>query len=888
MPPPDAEKMIALLTHSDMAVVRQGLELLQTLNDEALLHALADGNHIDASGQLTPAAWLSRGRRRTRARDRARDQYIALRLLRWSGRLQDVSALRLYRDLTGMLPLTDLGGLRTLTLFNIELADLTTLGVPRTLSALTLDNCAALSSLTGMGRLRKLTLRQCNALTALPDEVAHLHELVIQGCDRLDDLRPLQGAAVQALKLHRDPISLSLVAALPALRTLELSAFRALEDIEAIESCAALTALQLTWRRAPPPTERAAILDHLSALPRLRTLSLMRAAGLGDLSFFRGCDALTAVELWDCEVDDLSGLTTLPALQSIRVSQVQAHTPLRALDGCASLTELHLWRCQMGSLNGIEAFPALSRLTLRKVEIEDLSALHQMAHTLKITFKPAVMAPLLTLCGSPAIEQLSLGGVTFDDFSVLRSLPRLRSLSLAQCQVNDWSALADFPALRHLHLNDMGGITDLTSLPPCPRLQTLRIDGRWLASMNGLEQQIGLEALFFSRTSGHRRLQAMHALPNLAKVTWREPDTSALEALATLPQLKTLELDGIPDPLDLSVLSRCTGLQTLTLAQLSRKTLQPLQPPPALKLLRCLDLNDLSSLSSEAVTSLQMVSCALTSLAGLQNWSDLETLAIIDSCPPGPLNALRHLPRLQTLSLNEDFDRTDLIDIIEAAPQLRELSLSTCGIQTLRGLNRLTALETLRLTDCSHLSDLDALAGCSQLADIELREMPAVALDGLHRTPALRALRLVSDPELIDLRIAAQLEGLEQLAVVHCGLTSLAGLQTNQTLQTLHLIDCVQLQDLSALSQCESLTTLSLQNVNVRDLGALPQNLVALQLTHCWNIGDLMARLHDTAIRTLSVRGCMLPDVDAVQRLADVATLRVEDCWPQSHGSSRI
>nr|BBH85808.1 hypothetical protein KTC_05590 [Thermosporothrix sp. COM3] len=283
----------------------------------------------------------------------------------------------------------------------------------------------------------------------------------------------------------------------------------------------------------------------------------------------------------------------------------------------------------------VPIFGATPRLLLRDLS-GSLSGLQYLSHLaqLKIYESPELTS-IQALHGHPNLRQVQLVGCPrLRDATIFTTLPRLELLDLARCPgLYDIDVLACLSP--HIELN-----------------------------------------LWFSRS-----LKGLHRLSGLTELSCDALEDAA--ELAQLPGLKRLFLDGysysdgthMPRPRNLHVLSTLSGLESLTLRDLTLDTLAVLAPLTRLK-------------------ELHLYGCQpFTDLSPLTALSELETLSITDSLIED-IRPLAELPRLRklSLSLNTRIKRLDML------PHVETLDISGCtnlDLQALQAVLRSSSLKEL-------------------------------------------------------------------------------------------------------------------------------------------------------------------------------------------------
>ncbi len=203
--------------------------------------------------------------------------------------------------------------------------------------------------------------------------------------------------------------------------------------------------------------------DDLSVLPRLRALKTLNldANGIRDISPLRGM-SLTSLRLVMNEVEDISDLASLTDLVSLDLSSNPV-TDFTSLAGLIALEELVLEGCQIADVSVLGTLTGLTFLSLNSNEIDDISPLSGLTSLVHLDLRHNELTTLSALTGFQHLETLALIGNAVDDLSVLSTMPSLEVLALQQNQISDLSPLADLVHLEHVLLED-NAIGDLSAL----------------------------------------------------------------------------------------------------------------------------------------------------------------------------------------------------------------------------------------------------------------------------------------------------------------------------------------------------------------------------------------------------------------------------------------
>jgi Leucine-rich repeat (LRR) protein len=213
------------------------------------------------------------------------------------------------------------------------------------------------------------------------------------------------------------------------------------------------------------------------------------------------------------------------------------------------------------------------------------------------------------------------------------------------------------------------------------------------------------------------------------------------------------------------------------------------------------------------------------------------------------------LARLHKLDLS-GCQQLKAISNLAPATSLRELNLAHSPVESLRGLEKLVALETLDVTDI-HTKDLSILRQCPRLvtlsADGDITTLESI----IHAAaPSLVDCRLHIDRPVraLDSRSLSCLRRSTVLKFSDLDKASLQGLEEMPSLVHLDLAYS-RVDDVRSLAGCRALKELKLTRSSVMDMGIIGLEQIAtlevLNLAGCGQITSVTSLRHCTALREL-------------------------------------
>jgi Leucine-rich repeat (LRR) protein len=245
----------------------------------------------------------------------------------------------------------------------------------------------------------------------------------------------------------------------------------------------------------------------------------------------------------------------------------------------------------------------------------------------------------------------------------------------------------------------------------------------------------------------------------------------------------------------------------------------------------------------------------------------------------GPL-----LARLHKLDLSR-CEQLKAISNLAPATSLRELDLMSSSVESLQGLEKLVALETLDVTYIG-TTDLSILRQCPRLVTLTAKG-DITALEGvIHAAaPSLVDCRLRIDGTVraLDSRFLSCLRRSTVLMFIDLDKASLKGLAEIPSLEQLDLSH-TGVDNVRSLAGCRALRKLMLQGSVVLDVGIMGLERIAtleeLNLSFCEHITSVTSLRHCAALRELFLGGTRVTDagIAGLECIAMLTKLSLANC----------
>ena len=267
------------------------------------------------------------------------------------------------------------------------------------------------------------------------------------------------------------------------------------------------------------------------------------------------------------------------------------------------------------------------------------------------------------------------------------------------------------------------------------------------------------------------------------------------------------------------------------------------------------------------ITELEVPTDAIT-LEDLGYLTYLETLTV-SGRNMSNLQDFADLSHLKKLDLSGCRFPSEGLATIASLPQLKELTISNCGLSTLSGLEQAKGLEILDASN-NTIRNLDPIAGLSELTELYLQHNAVTELTVVGRLSNLTAL----DVSYNALSSIAPLSGNVRMTKLYATNNQISDVSTASSLPILEelRLDYNSLSDLSGLSGCTSLKSLTISNNQVSDLAALTGLSAIEKLDFSYNsVSELPEFSSSSAMQVIDGSYNALENIDAIAHMADIS-----------------
>jgi len=426
--------------------------------------------------------------------------------------------------------------------------------------------------------------------------------------------------------------------------SLDLSNFRALEDLEGLQSMAKLKTLDISDCSSLKNVD---VLKNLVNLEDINFDSLYSLESLENLKY-----SGTELSLWGMgALKNLDGVQNMHQLESVTIASKNI-SDISALKGMKSLKEIVIRGCDnLISLSGIESLPSLEFLDIDSEVINSLSDLKDLKNLDRVHIECDKLLNLKGLEEAPNINELNVTSKGLEDISNIKSLTKLKNLDLSEC-----SSIESLSGLEKLNLLESLKVTD------CSKLNSL--DGVPNSDVYVLNKRFGSGVEV--NLSGCTSLKDIRALKGASKIDWF--DIEGCNSIRKTEGLEKIEIDYLI----------CGGSDTSLL----------------------------QSLNSLNIKTLSLQGVQMTSFEGVKEWPSVKTLEIHSASFQNLLGIGAFL-NITSLVLKTSVGTIQNLIGVESLKYLEELDLSECNtLQDVYALSELPNLFKLNMDECPNVEPL--------------------------------------------------------------------------------------------------------------------------------------------------------------------------------------
>ncbi len=281
--------------------------------------------------------------------------------------------------------------------------------------------------------------------------------------------------------------------------------------------------------------------EKLSNFPWLKSLELDGLTGCIDLNWIKTLKKLESISISADKIINWDVLSTLPVLKKIELGYQEDKINLSFLKGCKAITELNL-RCCGGKVDDFSAIATLSKLKRldlhghkknekeltsvgKAVNLEDLclnyftgKSINFISKCKKLKRLDCGLAENLTnisaVARMPLLEDVDFGRTKVTDFRPLTKCKKLKIVRLEESIITNLSPLAACKSLISLNLTG-SSIINLSPVAKMKNLESIYLEDTKVTNLKPLHKCKKLEYAYLSKTVPQTEIDALKkALPN--------------------------------------------------------------------------------------------------------------------------------------------------------------------------------------------------------------------------------------------------------------------------------------------------------------------------------------------------------------------------------------
>jgi len=477
----------------------------------------------------------------------------------------------------------------------------------------------------------------------------------------------------------------------------------------------------------------------------------------------------------------------------------------------------------------------------------------------------------------PQIERLFLFNMDSIDISYISNLKNLKQLCINELNLSFlakyktlkkleiWSsyddyfqnidALSKLTNLEYLYLNGYDG-DNVDALSSLNKIESLTLCNYTGTNIDGISHLINLEDLLISDYQG-KSLLSLEKLTNLKKLSLiNMSNVTDITPISNLINIESLRLDELEKVINIDAIGSMDKLEYLRLYNMSN-----IRNSNAL-----INLSNLKEVYIEGsvfnlqpislARSIEIISCGYTTIKNIESISNLTklkylTLHLGEDCEFENVDWLSNLVNLETLSINNDINITDL-SCLEELKHLEHLSIygNNPNLKILKSLDTLETL-TIRINDNR---DFKFIADMNNLIELSI----TYGGNFPNLIGKLKSLRKITIREgngaIINLEPLFDLENLVSLSIPWIEYMK------------------VDLSPIGKMTQLEELLIDCNNSTELPDLSGL-NSLRKLEIYQSYDILNFESIWENTSVEYLYIRDSSLDNISSIVNMPDLKNI---------------
>jgi Leucine-rich repeat (LRR) protein len=355
---------------------------------------------------------------------------------------------------------------------------------------------------------------------------------------------------------------------LPALKDV-LESLRCWDKCEAVTDLSPVATLENLTHLELRDMENLTDLSPIPKLKKLETLMLYSAKNLTDLTPLGELKGLKKLELYNAKkITDFSPLANLSELQRLYLGllnypDLEFLTPLNNLERLQFVAEPE----DITDISPLAGKTQLKELHFNKADVTDLSPLKDAKNLEKLELSGTKVSDLSVLKELKKLTSLDLGYIQSEsvDLEPVGELSELTYIDLTNSTSPDYSPLARCTKLERIEAANKSGFNSLDVIKALPHLKYLNLGANQnISEWSALAEMTSLEDLYLRKTS-FSDLNLLAKMNHLDSLSISECTVKNAAAIATLPKLRYLNIDGTQGIDDITIFKNLAQIDRLNL-----------------------------------------------------------------------------------------------------------------------------------------------------------------------------------------------------------------------------------------------------------------------------------------------------------------------------------
>jgi hypothetical protein len=232
--------------------------------------------------------------------------------------------------------------------------------------------------------------------------------------------------------------------------------------------------------------------------------------------------------------------------------QITDLEPIRGL--VQEVTTISLNSCQITNIDVLADAGKLQHLSLTRTYISDVEPLGKLTSLIGCGIAYTNVADLGPFRAHANLKMLDASITPTKDLTPLANLRELEALWLIGCPISKIDEIADLPKLNTLYV-DHTHLTDISAVSSLKSLQNLDFSSTGVSDLSPITALKGLESLDCSQCPV-TEISSLAQVRSLQSVNLSQTQVRDLRPLCDLPNLKKIQVVGVPAEMPLELTSR--------------------------------------------------------------------------------------------------------------------------------------------------------------------------------------------------------------------------------------------------------------------------------------------------------------------------------------------